>query len=48
MDGAKSYKTLFVKGDPLSKFDGTPMVEPHLYHSIVGALQYATIIRPDI
>jgi Reverse transcriptase (RNA-dependent DNA polymerase) len=48
MNGAKPCKTPFAKGDPLSKFDGTLMVDPHLYRSIVGALQYATITRPDI
>jgi Reverse transcriptase (RNA-dependent DNA polymerase) len=48
MDGVKPCKTSFAKGDPLAKFDGTSMADPHLYHSIVGALQYATITRPDI
>lgn len=32
----------------LSKHDGDPMDDPHLYRAIVGALQYATITRPDI
>ncbi|KAJ3705170.1 hypothetical protein LUZ61_008875 [Rhynchospora tenuis] len=32
----------------LSKKDGDPFSEPHLYRSVVGALQYATLTRPDI
>jgi histone deacetylase 1/2 len=48
MDGAKPVSTPFSPGDPLSKFMGNPMADPHLYRSVVGALQYATITRPDI
>jgi Reverse transcriptase (RNA-dependent DNA polymerase) len=32
----------------LSKADGDPFADPYLYRSIVGALQYATLTRPDI
>ncbi|KAG8473745.1 hypothetical protein CXB51_035573 [Gossypium anomalum] len=32
----------------LSAHEGTPVDEPHLYKSLVGALQYVVITRPDI
>jgi Reverse transcriptase (RNA-dependent DNA polymerase) len=48
MDDAKPCKTPFAKGDPFSIFDGTPIADPHLYRSIVEALQYTTITRPNI
>lgn len=32
----------------LSKHDSEPFDDPHLYRTILGALQYATITRPDI
>jgi hypothetical protein len=47
MLNAKPCTTLQV-GLQLSKTCGTPMDNSHLYRSIVGELQYATIIRPDL
>jgi hypothetical protein len=35
-------------GQTLSKFDGEKLLEPQLFRSILGALQYVTITRPDI
>jgi hypothetical protein len=32
----------------LSKIDRNPFEDPHLYRSIVGALQYATLIHPGM
>lgn len=32
----------------LSKYDGEPTMDHKLYRSVIGALQYATITRPDI
>ena len=37
-----------VPNTTLSRFDGDPIDDPHLYRSIVGALQYATLTGPDI
>lgn len=37
-----------VAGNKLTKTDGKPFHDPFLYRSTVGALQYATITRPDI
>lgn len=48
MDGAKPITTLLAPDETLSKNQGVPMTYLHLYRSIVGALQYATITRPDI
>jgi histone deacetylase 1/2 len=48
MFNTKSTKTPGIVGQNLSRFDGDPMKEVTQYRSIVGALQYLTITRPDI
>ncbi|KAJ3701404.1 hypothetical protein LUZ61_005109 [Rhynchospora tenuis] len=48
MTGAKPCQTPMQSGVQISKFSGTPMEDAQLYRSIVGALQYATITRPDL
>ncbi|RVX16039.1 Retrovirus-related Pol polyprotein from transposon RE1 [Vitis vinifera] len=48
MFDTKPAKTPGVVGKNLSKFDGDPMDEVTQYRSVVGALQYLTITRPDI
>jgi histone deacetylase 1/2 len=35
-------------GKNLSKFDSDPLTDVTQYRSVVGALQYLTIIRPNI
>jgi hypothetical protein len=48
MDKAKSCKIYLPSGIQLSKNDGTPLQDATLYRSTVGALQYATVTRPDL
>jgi Reverse transcriptase (RNA-dependent DNA polymerase) len=48
MHNAKPIHTPMVSGQQLSKFSGTKLLDPHLYRSTVGALQYATVTRPDL
>jgi hypothetical protein len=48
MQGAKSNSTPMATGKVLSKFDGATFDDPHLFRSVIGALQYVTITRPDI
>jgi Reverse transcriptase (RNA-dependent DNA polymerase)/gag-polypeptide of LTR copia-type/GAG-pre-integrase domain len=48
METVKPCHTPMQAGQQLSKLDGTKMANPQLYRSIVGALQYATITRPDL
>jgi Reverse transcriptase (RNA-dependent DNA polymerase) len=48
MNDAKTVTTPMATGNMLSKYDGESMENPHLFRSIVGALQYVTITRPDV
>jgi Reverse transcriptase (RNA-dependent DNA polymerase) len=48
MQGAKPNSTPMATGKVLSKFGGATFDDPHLFRSIIGALQYVTITRPDI
>lgn len=48
MHGANPISTPMVSGHVLSTFQGEKFVDPHLYRSIVGALQYVTITRPEL
>ncbi|KAJ1695606.1 hypothetical protein LUZ63_012304 [Rhynchospora breviuscula] len=48
MHTAKPCSTPISTGVQPSKYSGTAMENPQLYRSVVGALQYATITRPDL
>ena len=48
MQDCKPYPTPMLSTLKLSKDDGDPFMDGKLYRSIVGALQYATITRPEI
>ena len=48
MDNAKGLSTPVVLGLKLSKIGHDNMTNPHQQRSIVGALQYATVPRPEI
>ena len=48
MDKVKSIATPIVSGLKLSKLGSDTMLDPTLYKSVVGALQYATVTRPKI
>lgn len=48
MHGAKGISTPMVGECKLTKYGSDYMTDPHLYRSVVGALQYATITRPQI
>lgn len=45
---AKSYSSLVTASAKLSKDDGDPLTDATFYRSLVGALQYLTMTRPDI
>ncbi|KAJ4767670.1 Gag/pol [Rhynchospora pubera] len=48
MINSKPVLTPMATGVTLSKDDGALFDDPHLYRSVIGALQYATLTRPDI
>jgi Reverse transcriptase (RNA-dependent DNA polymerase) len=48
MAQSKPSATPMASGPNLSKFDGVKFHDPGLYCSLVGALQYVTLTRPDL
>ena len=48
MADAKPIKTLMATSLQLSTTSGDPLPSPTEYRSVVGALQYLVITRPDI
>ncbi|XP_042029931.1 uncharacterized mitochondrial protein AtMg00810-like [Salvia splendens] len=48
MADVKPHPTPMVSDLKLSKFEGEPTVDGKLYRSVVGALQYVTITRPEL
>lgn len=48
MASAKGLKTPMTSGQRLSAYGSAPFHDTQLYRSIVGALQYTTITRPEI
>jgi hypothetical protein len=48
MHKSKPCTTPMTTSSSLSMHDSPSFDDPHLYRSVVGALQYATLTRPDI
>lgn len=48
MQYVREMNTLMTSGQKLFAFGSDPVQDLQLYRSIVGALQYVTIIRPEI
>ncbi|XP_019054703.1 PREDICTED: uncharacterized protein LOC109115298 [Nelumbo nucifera] len=45
---SKPLTMLMAPTSRLSKFQGDPLLNPTQYRNIVGAMQYATLTRPDV
>ncbi|XP_035547414.1 uncharacterized mitochondrial protein AtMg00810-like [Juglans regia] len=48
MSNAKAVSTPISSAHAFKLFDGDPFHDPTLYRSIVGALQYVLLTRPDL
>jgi hypothetical protein len=48
MTGAQPAQSLCASGSKLSRFEGEALADPSDYKSLVGALQYCTLTRPDL
>lgn len=48
LDSCKHISSPMASGSPLSLHDGVLLESPTEYRSLVGALQYCTLTRPDI
>ena len=48
MSHAKPCSSPAASGKKLAMFDGDPLPDPTEYRSVVGALQYLTLTRPDL
>ena len=48
MDKAKAISTPMILGLKLSQHGSDKFDNPSLYRSVVGALRYATVTRPEI
>nr|KYP61326.1 hypothetical protein KK1_015813 [Cajanus cajan] len=48
MEGSKPISSPMISGSKLSKVGSEDFLDASLYRSVVGALQYATITRPEI
>ena len=48
MTEAKPISSPMVTGCKLTKSGSDPLIDPYMYRSVAGALQYAIITRPEI